>query len=77
MTLDRFELNRVKSRSKSFWAQNLYYLKSIKTFYVSKNLCFYYGLKRRIGKESLFTVVDKIEKFILVFGREGTGKRPG
>lgn len=76
MTLDRFTLNRVNSCNKSFWAQNLYYLKSIRTFYVSKNLCFYYGLKRRIGKESVFMVVNKIEKIILNFGREGMGKRP-
>ncbi len=76
MTLDRFELNRVKSCSKSFWAQNLYYLESRRTFFISNKLCSYHGLKRRIGKGSVFTVIDKIEKIILVFGREGTGKRP-
>jgi len=36
MTLDRFPLNRVNSCNKSFWAQNLYYLKSMRTFFISK-----------------------------------------
>ncbi len=36
ITLDRFALNRVNSCNKSFWAQNLYYLKSIRTFFISK-----------------------------------------
>jgi hypothetical protein len=76
MTLDRFALNRVNSCNKSFWAQNLYYLKSIRAFFISKNFCFYYGLKKRIGEQSVFTGVNKIEKIILVFGREQTGKRP-
>jgi hypothetical protein len=75
MILDRFTLNRVNSCNKSFWAQNLYYLKSYEGF-LYKNLCFYYGLQKRIRKESVFTVLNKIEKIILAFGREWMGKRP-
>ena len=39
-------------------------------FLINKNLCFYYWLKRRIGKDRAFKVVNKIEKIILIFGRE-------
>jgi hypothetical protein len=34
MTLDNFTLNRVNSCNKLFWAQNLYYLKSMKAFFI-------------------------------------------
>jgi hypothetical protein len=37
MTLDRFLLNRVNSCNKSFWAQNLYYQKSTRTFFINTN----------------------------------------
>jgi hypothetical protein len=39
-------------------------------FLINKNLCFYYWLKKRIGKDRAFKVVNKIEKIILIFGRE-------
>jgi len=39
-------------------------------FLVNKNLCFYYWLKKRIGKKLAFWVVITIEKAILIFGRE-------
>jgi hypothetical protein len=48
----------------------------MRTFLINKNLCFYYWLKKRIGKERAFRVVNKIEKIILVFGREQMGERP-
>jgi hypothetical protein len=37
---------------------------------INKNLCFYYWLRKRIGKEWAFRVVNQIEKIILIFGRE-------
>jgi hypothetical protein len=48
----------------------------MRTFLINKNLCFYYWLKKRIGKERAFRVVNKIEKIILVFGRELMCGRP-
>ena len=39
-------------------------------FLVNKNLCFYYWLKKRVGKKLAFGVVITIEKAILIFGRE-------
>jgi hypothetical protein len=43
----------------------------MKGFLINKNLCFYYWLKKRIGKKLAFGVVIIIEKAILIFGREG------
>ena len=40
-------------------------------FLINKNLCFYYWLKKRIGKKWAFWVAITFEKVILVFGREG------
>ncbi len=37
---------------------------------INKNLCFYYWLKKRIGKDNAFKLVNKIEKVILIFGRK-------
>jgi len=45
-------------------------------FLINKNPCFYYWLRKRIGKVWAFRVVNPIEKIILVFGREQTNKRP-
>jgi hypothetical protein len=39
-------------------------------FLINKNLCFYYWLKKRIGKDNAFKLVNKIEKVILIFGRK-------
>ncbi len=76
MTLDKFALNRANSCKKSFLALNLLHLSFMRTFLINKNLCFYYWLKKKIGKERAFRVVNKIEKIILVFGREQMGERP-
>jgi hypothetical protein len=48
----------------------------MRTFLINKNLCFYYWLRKRIGKKWAFRVVNKIEKIILVFGREQMGEKP-
>jgi len=40
-------------------------------FLINKNLCFYYWLKKRIGKKCAFWVAITFERVILVFGREG------
>jgi len=37
---------------------------------INKNLCFYYWLKKKIGKDRAFKLINKIEKIILIFGRE-------
>jgi len=47
----------------------------MRSFLINKNLCFYYWLKKRIRKDWAFRVVKKIEKIILVFGREQMGER--
>ena len=39
-------------------------------FLINKNLCFYYWLKKKIGKDRAFKLVNKIEKIILIFGRK-------
>ena len=44
-------------------------------FLVNKNLCFYYWLKKRIGKVWAFRVANTAEKVILVFGREEVGEK--
>jgi len=45
-------------------------------FLINKNLCFYYWLKKRIGKEIAYRVASVFEKIILVFGREKIGEGP-
>jgi hypothetical protein len=37
---------------------------------INKNICFYYWLRKRIGKELAFRVANTVEKGILLFGRE-------
>jgi hypothetical protein len=44
-------------------------------FLINKNLCFYYWLRKRIGKKRALGVASRIEKAILVFGREDIGKK--
>ncbi len=39
-------------------------------FLINKNLCFYYWLKKIIGKRKALGVANTIEKVILIFGRE-------
>jgi hypothetical protein len=41
-------------------------------FLINKNLCFYYWLKKRIGKDWALRVANTIEKTILILGREAT-----
>jgi hypothetical protein len=42
----------------------------MRSFLINKNLCFYYWLRKRIGKDHALWVANTIEKTILVFGRE-------
>jgi hypothetical protein len=44
-------------------------------FLINKNLCFYYWLRKRIGKRQALGVANRIEKAILVFGREPIVKK--
>ena len=37
---------------------------------INKNLCFYYWLKKRIAKDRALKLANKVEKIILIFGRE-------
>jgi hypothetical protein len=39
-------------------------------YLINKNLCFYYWLRKRIGKNCALWVASQIEKVILIFGRE-------
>jgi hypothetical protein len=39
-------------------------------FLINKNLCFYYWLKKKIGKKWALGVANAIEKIILIFGRD-------
>ncbi len=41
-------------------------------FLINKNLCFYYWLKKRIGKTLALRLANTIEKTILISGREAT-----
>ncbi len=44
--------------------------KWMKGFLINKNICFYYWLKKKIGKKWALGVANAIEKTILIFGRE-------
>jgi hypothetical protein len=39
-------------------------------YLINKNLCFYYWLRKMIGKERAYSVSSTLEKVILIFGRE-------
>jgi hypothetical protein len=39
-------------------------------FLINKNLCFYYWLRKRIGKRQAYRLSNTLEKVILIFGRE-------
>ncbi len=39
-------------------------------FLINKNLCFYYWLRKRIGKKQAYKVSNTLERVILIFGRE-------
>jgi hypothetical protein len=43
---------------------------SMRSFLINKNLCFYYWLKKKIGKKWALGVANGIEKTILIFGRD-------
>ena len=42
----------------------------MRSLLINKNICFYYWLRKRIGKELAFRVASTVEKTILLFGRE-------
>jgi hypothetical protein len=42
----------------------------MRSFLINKNLCFYYWLKKKIGKKWALGVANAIEKIILIFGRD-------
>jgi hypothetical protein len=39
-------------------------------FLINKNLCFYYWLRKKIGKERAYRLSSTLEKVILIFGRK-------
>jgi len=43
-------------------------------FLINKNLCFYYWLRKKIGKVRAYRVSSTLEKAILIFGREQVGE---
>jgi hypothetical protein len=42
----------------------------MRSFLINKNLCFYYWLKKILGKRWALGVAKTIERTILVFGRD-------
>jgi hypothetical protein len=42
----------------------------VRGYLINKNLCFYYWLKKRVGKKCAFRVAITAEKVVLIFGRE-------
>jgi len=42
----------------------------MRSFLINKNLCFYYWLKKKIGRKWALGVANVIEKIILIFGRD-------
>jgi len=50
--------------------------KKMRSFLINKNLCFYYWLRKRIGKSPALVVANTIEKTILIFGREVMPYKP-
>jgi len=43
---------------------------SMRGFLINKNLCFYYWLKKKIGKKWALDLANAIERIILIFGRD-------
>jgi len=48
----------------------------VRSFLINKNLCFYYWLRKKIGKPRAFRVANRLEKILLVCGRENWIKEP-
>jgi hypothetical protein len=44
--------------------------RQMRSFLINKNLCFYYWLRKSLGKTLALEIVKPIEKVILIFGRE-------
>jgi hypothetical protein len=44
--------------------------KKMRSFLINKNLCFYYWLRKRVGKKEALWISIHIEEAILIFGRE-------
>ena len=42
----------------------------MRSFLINKNLCFYYWLRKRIGRKRALLVANIIEEGVLVIGRE-------
>jgi hypothetical protein len=42
----------------------------MRSFLINRNLCFYYWLRKKIGKRGEFRVANSVEKMISIFGRE-------
>jgi hypothetical protein len=40
------------------------------SFLINKNMCFYYWLRKRVGKKRALLVANTLERTILIFGRE-------
>jgi hypothetical protein len=42
----------------------------MRSFLINKNLCFYYWLKKKVGKNWALGMAKTVERIILVFGRD-------
>ena len=86
--LDYFSLRSFTNVNSLDWLQNTFlctiswhgvcYIKKqehkkMRKFLINKNICHYYWLRKRIGKERAYRVACTIEKVILIFGRDQVG----
>jgi len=42
----------------------------MRSYLINKNLCFYYWLRKKIGKRRALEIATGTEKLILILGRE-------
>jgi hypothetical protein len=47
----------------------------MRSFLINKNLCFYYLLRKKIGRSTALAIARILEKIILIFGREAISHR--
>jgi len=75
MFFAKFTINQINSCKNFFGTKIDMNITHMRSFLINKNLCFYYWLKKRIGKDWAFRMANTIESAILVFGREQIDKR--
>lgn len=76
MISDKPALKRINSDKKSFFGTKFVFFGLMRSFLINKNLCFYYWLRKKVGKTWAFRVASRLEKVLLVCGRESWVKEP-